>query len=459
MIRFHNTLTGKKEDFTPLEPGKIKMYVCGITPYNESHLGRARCYVFFDTVRRFFKASGFQVLYIQNFTDVDDKIIARAQTLGTSVSAVAERYIDDYLKKMALLNVLPADHYPKVTETMPEIVSFIYGLVKKGTAYPLEGDVYYRVRSFKDYGKLSKRALDELESGARVEVNEMKEDPLDFALWKAAKAGEPFWKSPWGHGRPGWHIECSVMSTKYLGETFDIHGGGQDLIFPHHENEIAQSEGLSGKPFARYWLHNGFVTLNRQKMSKSLGNFFSLSEIFARVSPEVVRFFLLSRHYKTPLDFSDDLLEQAKSAYASLQEINDICFFLFGGAAEGVAPDAALVQECLDILSDDFNTEKAIALLFQLRGRMSEAVKKKDLDGLRLNWATLRHLCSDILGFSLDPRLDQAQVGRLKIKLSEREAARKGKDWGKADSIRKEIEAGGFAVEDTPLGSVVKACA
>ena len=321
-IIFHNTLTGKKEDFTPLEPGKIKMYVCGITPYDESHLGHARCYVFFDCVRRFFKALGFQVLHIQNFTDVDDKIIARALELGESASALAERNIDDYLKKMALLNVLPADHYPRVTETIPEIVRFIEGLVKKGAAYPLNGDVYFRVRSIQDYGKLSKRSLEGMEAGARVEVNEKKEDPMDFALWKAAKPGEPSWESPWGSGgagRPGWHIECSVMATKYLGETFDIHGGGQDLIFPHHENEIAQSEALSGKPFARYWLHNGFVTLNRQKMSKSLGNFFSLSEIFARVSPEIVRFFLLSRHYKTPLDFSDDLLAQAKNAYASLQ--------------------------------------------------------------------------------------------------------------------------------------------
>ena len=455
-ISFHNTLTGKKEAFEPRRLGKITMYVCGITPYDESHLGHARCYVFFDCVKRFFKAAGFQVLHIQNFTDVDDKIIVRAQTLGISASALAERYIDDYFKKMTLLNVEPAENYPRVTETMPEIIRFIEGLMDKGVAYPLGGDVYFRVRSIQDYGKLSKRSLEDMEAGERVQVNEKKEDLMDFALWKSAKPGEPSWESPWGAGRPGWHIECSVMATKYLGETFDIHGGGQDLIFPHHENEIAQSEALNGKPFARYWLHNGFVTLNRRKMSKSLGNFFSLSEIFAKVSPRAVRFFLLSRHYKTPLDFSDDLLAQAQSALASLEEMNDLCFFLFGESE--LAAEEKIVQECLEILGDDFNTEKAIALIFQVRAQMSEAIKQKDLQGLNQSWATLRYLCIELLGIPLKPRLNSAQVEKIKMRLSERETARRDKDWGKADVIRKELADQGLTVEDTPLGAVVKVC-
>ncbi len=456
-IKFHNTLSGKKEGFMPLEPGKIKMYVCGITPYDESHLGHARCYVFFDTVRRFFISAGFKVTYIQNFTDVDDKIIARGNKIGQSAKSIADKYIQDYLDKMTLLNVMRADQYPRVTETMPEIVKFIEGLVKKEVAYQKGGDVFYRVRRFKDYGKLSKRSLEELESGARVEVNEAKEDPLDFALWKAAKDGEPSWESPWGLGRPGWHIECSVMSTKILGDTFDIHGGGQDLIFPHHENEIAQSEALSGKPFANYWLHNGFVTVNREKMSKSLGNFFSLGEIFNRVPAPVVRFFLLSRHYKTPLDFSDDLLEQARNAFGGIQEMNDACFFLFGTDEPGVPADDARTEAFLKILSDDFNTEKAIAELFQVKGGMAEAIKKKNTDALRAGWKMLKVLCEDILGIPLKSRMDLTQVQKLKMKLSERDGARKNKDWGTADQIRKDLDEQGFIVEDTPLGSIVKA--
>ncbi|MBI2915859.1 MAG: cysteine--tRNA ligase, partial [Elusimicrobia bacterium] len=311
-LRLYNTLTGRKEVFEPLSPGAVRIYVCGITPYDETHLGHARCYVFFDTVRRTLIQSGFQVTYIQNFTDIDDKIIARAQSLGRAPQAVADQFIADYFSRTSLLGILPADRYPRVTQMVPEIVRFIEGLVQKGLAYPSGGDVFYSVEKFGEYGKLSKRDLKDMEAGARVDVNENKRNPLDFALWKSAKPGEPFWDSPWGKGRPGWHIECSVMSINNLGESFDLHGGGQDLIFPHHENEIAQSEGLTGKPFAKYWLHNGFVTVNREKMSKSLGNFFTLREIFEKVPPAVVRLFLLSRHYRTPLDFSDDLLDQAK---------------------------------------------------------------------------------------------------------------------------------------------------
>ncbi|OGR84571.1 MAG: cysteine--tRNA ligase [Elusimicrobia bacterium RIFCSPLOWO2_01_FULL_54_10] len=455
-IRFHNTLTGKKEPFRPLENGKVKMYVCGITPYDASHLGHARCYVFFDTVRRVFRACGYEVYYVQNFTDVDDKIIAQAQKAGKTAQVIAERFISDYLDRMADLNVLKADLYPRVTESMPDIVRYIEKLVESGYAYPKGGDVFYRVRNFKNYGKLSKRSLEEMISGARVQVNEVKDDPLDFALWKAAKEGEPSWDSPWGPGRPGWHIECSVMSTKFLGETFDIHGGGQDLIFPHHENEIAQSEAASGKLFANYWLHNGFVTVNREKMSKSLGNFFTLGEIFAKFPPEVVRFFLLSRHYKTPLDFSDDVLEQAKSGFAGLREIIETCFFLYGDDDGGSGIDEQRKKEFLEVLADDFNTEKAIAVLFELRSLMAQAIKKKDAATLKSGWRTLRHLSEDILGISLKPKMDLGVVQKMKAMLSDREAARKAKDWTRADALRKDIEEKGFQVEDTPLGTIIK---
>ncbi len=455
-LQFYNTLPARKESFTPIEPGKVKMYVCGITPYDESHLGHARCYVFFDVVRRYFKAAGYQILHVQNFTDIDDKIIARAAKLGKTPQALAQFYIDDYLVKMSLLNVLPADHYPRATEVVPQIVRFIEKLLQKGTSYVLGGDVYYQVRRFKDYGKLSKQNLAEIESGARIEVDERKKDPLDFALWKAAKPGEPSWESPWGPGRPGWHIECSVMAMELLGESFDIHGGGQDLIFPHHENEIAQSEGLTGKPFARYWLHNGFVTVDREKMSKSLGNFFTLKEIFAKADPEAVRFLLLSRHYKSPLDFSDELLLQARQAYATLCEINDSCFFLFGETPDQSEPLADWRKKCLEALSDDFNTEKAITVLFGLRTHMADLIKKKDLKALEIHWQTLKYLSSEILGLKLTPRLSAQQVQKLKARLSEREGARKNKDWARADAVRKEIEDSGCLVEDTPLGSIVR---
>jgi cysteinyl-tRNA synthetase len=303
-LEFHNTLTSKKEIFNPLVRGKVGMYVCGITPYDETHLGHARCYVVFDILKRVLEKNGYDVMHIQNFTDVDDKIIVRAIDMGVSPDVYAEPFIQSFHTYMGQLNVKPASVYPRVTTHMKEIIQIIERLILRGLAYELNGSVYYEVRKFSDYGKLSKRKIDELESGARVEVDELKRDPLDFALWKNAKKGEPAWDSPWGPGRPGWHIECSAMSMKYLGEEFDIHGGGQDLIFPHHENEIAQSVGASARAFAKIWIHNGFVTVNQEKMSKSLGNFFTLKDILAKFDPMVVRYFLLGQHYRTPLDFS-----------------------------------------------------------------------------------------------------------------------------------------------------------
>ncbi|OGR97450.1 MAG: cysteine--tRNA ligase [Elusimicrobia bacterium RIFCSPLOWO2_01_FULL_64_13] len=463
-ITVHNTLSGRKEPFRALEPDKVKLYVCGITPYGESHLGHARCYVFFDTVKRFFKSQGFQVEHVQNFTDIDDKIIDKAAKSGEAPTAVAERFIRDYFDKMSRLNIERADRYPRVTDVLPDIVRFIEGLIGKGLAYPLEGDVYYSVRGFAGYGKLSKRSLDEMEAGARVEVNERKKDPLDFALWKAAKAGEPAWDSPWGPGRPGWHIECSAMSMKFLGETFDVHGGGQDLIFPHHENEIAQSEGLTGKPFVRAWLHNGFVTVNREKMSKSLGNFFTLGEIFGRCPPPVVRFFLLSRHYRTPLDFSDDLLRQAQSAYQTLRETCGIADFLAADAPVPAGPVAPgdpgemnpWEEEFLECLADDFNTEKAIAALFRFRSEMLRKIQDRDLPWLGRARRVMRRLCEEVLGVLLGPEPGAPLVRELRDNLARREAARKAKDWRTADRMRDEVLARGFVIEDTSAGPLIK---
>ena len=455
-LSFHNTLTGKKEPFRTLEPGRVRMYVCGVTPYDECHLGHARCYVFFDTVRRHFLRSGFKVAYIQNFTDIDDKIIARANKLGQDPKQVADRYIEDYHLRMGQLGILPADAYPRVTGVLPDIVKFIGRLVERGFAYPMDGDVFYSVRKFPPYGRLSKRTLDEMESGARVEVDERKKDPLDFALWKKAKPGEPAWDSPWGPGRPGWHIECSVMSINHLGETFDLHGGGQDLIFPHHENEVAQSEGATGKPFANYWLHNGFVTVNREKMSKSLGNFFTLREIFDKFEPAVVRFFLLSRHYRTPLDFSDDLLQQARSAWHGILDADFMAGFLLDGrpAASATVPETA--AEFKAAMDNDFNSEEALAAVFRLKNRMTEKIKSRDLDWLAAARRTLRELCSEGLGLPLPADLPAEKAVALRSKLAERDAARKSKDWPGADRLRKELDESGYLIEDTPSGSVPK---
>ncbi len=315
-IFIHNTLSGKKELLQTLKPKEVGLYVCGVTPYDEPHLGHGRCYVVFDVFKRMLLKNGYKVRHIQNFTDVDDKIINRANQSKVDPIAFAEVYIESYNKWMKALNVMPAEKYPKVTTHMPDIISLIETLMKRGFAYEIEGNVFYAVRKFAEYGKLSKRKLDDLESGARVEVNEKKNDPLDFALWKKAKPGEPFWESPWGQGRPGWHIECSAMSMKYLGEEFDVHGGGLDLIFPHHENEIAQSIGATGKPFAHTWLHNGFVTINQEKMSKSLGNFFTLKDILAQYEAMAVRYFLLAQHYRSPLNYSDQELKSAATVWS-----------------------------------------------------------------------------------------------------------------------------------------------
>ena len=381
MIKLYNTLTGRKEEFVPVTPGTVHMYACGVTVYDLSHLGHARGAVAFDVIQRYFRRRGYRVTYVRNFTDVDDKIINRAKEEGISAAEVAHKYIDAYQEDMKRLGVGRPDVEPKATEHIKEMIEVIRRLVDKGHAYTVDGDVYYRVKSFPDYGKLSKRNLDDMVAGARVEVDERKEYALDFALWKASKPGEPAWDSPWGPGRPGWHIECTAMGFKHLGETFDIHAGGKDLIFPHHENEIAQSEASSGKPFVRYWLHNGFVNINEEKMSKSLGNFFTIRDILDKYDAEIVRLFLLSTHYRSPIDFSDANLKDARAGldrfYTMKEGIRD---FLTGKKASAVKPDEVveaadrpLYEKILNLpksfeeaMDDDFNTALAIGLIYDL---------------------------------------------------------------------------------------------
>ena len=462
VLQVFNTMAGKKEEFKPLNGNEVTMYVCGITPYDEVHLGHARAYVTFDIVRRHLEHVGYKVKYIQNFTDVDDKIIKRAAEKNISPLELAGKFIEDYFTQMDKLGIKRADAYPTVTKTIPQIVAFIETLVNKGAAYPVKsGDVYFAVNKFPGYGKLSKRNIDEIKTVARVEACDEKKEPLDFALWKATKPGEPeevSWPSPWGKGRPGWHIECSVMSTSALGATIDIHGGGQDLIFPHHENEIAQSEAATGKPFAKYWIHNGFVTINKEKMSKSLGNFFTLRDIFEKYSPRVVRYFLLSQHYKTPLDFSDDRLKEAKATLDGIDEvIQKLSAVPFTPAMPGhlhsldSETDEKVIEEFNAAMNDDFNTEKSLAVLHNLKREAASSLTTKSPSILKKYHATLTALLSDNLGISV-AKLAEIPAEALEAK-TQREQARKAKDWKKSDELRKRLTELGYKVEDNPDGS------
>jgi cysteinyl-tRNA synthetase len=467
-FRIHNTLTGRVEPFQSIEPNTLRMYVCGITPYDVCHVGHARCYVVFDIVRRVFKANGYQARFVQNFTDVDDKIIARAQERGIKPSDLVRQNIEDFFNKMDALGVERADAYPKVTDHIPDIIALIKKLVDNGTAYRLGGDVYFSVKKFPPYGRLSKLPLDELQAGARVDINKEKRDPLDFALWKESKPDEPAevsWDSPWGKGRPGWHIECSVMAMKHLGDHFDLHGGGLDLIFPHHENEIAQSEAATHKPFANVWMHNGFVTINREKMSKSLGNFFSLSEVFAKYHPSVVRYMLLTVHYRAPLDFSSDLLEQSRQALSGLRDAVARANRVLQKQEFGVdesdnpAPEIAaaadgLLREFHDALTDDFNTPEALGVLHQMikllekqfnTNTVSRGSVRYVLNKIRLGAETLG---LDLFSF-MQGLFIPAEVTHL---AQEREAARGRKDWKEADRLRNQISSSGYVVEDTSQG-------
>lgn len=477
-LKVFNTLTGQKEKFRPLENGRVRMYTCGPTTYNFIHLGNARPLVVFDTVRRYLEYLGYEVTYIQNFTDVDDKIIKRAQEEKIPPLELAEKYIREYFTDADALNVQRATKHPRVSENMEDIINFVDGLVKKGYAYVVAGDVYFEVSKFKEYGKLSKRSLDDMQAGARVEVDSRKRHPGDFALWKAAKEGEPWWDSPWGHGRPGWHIECSTMSTKYLGTSFDIHAGGLDLIFPHHENEIAQSEALNNAPMAKYWLHNGFITINQEKMSKSLGNFFLLREILEKYSPQVVRFYLLSTHYRSPLDFDDQKLQAAEKG---LERLVTAARLLEETKKRNCGKEDHLSADSLqkfgeelggfeaqfkDAMNDDFNTALAMAALFDLArviNGFNTALEEEPTIGPRekglLEQAEEKyHTLAGILGLQLAEKNQiQNEDGNLTNSLIElliqvRQEARKRKDYQMSDFIRDELKKMEIILEDTPQG-------
>lgn len=468
-MKIYNTLSRQKEEFQPLDPPKVKMYVCGITPYDETHLGHGRAYVTFDIIRRYLEYSGYKVTYVQNITDVDDKIINKSKQYAVSSKQITEKYTASYFEVMDKLNVKRATKYPKATENIEGMVKWIGGLMDKGYAYQIEDGVYFEVDKFADYGKLSGRKKEEQESGARVEVHDKKKNPLDFALWKKAKEGEPSWPSPWGEGRPGWHIECSVMSTKYLGEQFDIHGGGLDLEFPHHENEIAQTEALTGKvPWVKYWIHNGFVTVNKQKMSKSLGNFFTLREIFEKFDPMVVRFFLLMTHYRSPINYSDAEIESTKEAFERIRKFIEDLDFLAEKSGE-TAPDIEVedIDEELNpyreqfkaAMDDDFNTARAIAAIFDMikfcRKTLDEGEVEKEC--LELMKRSVLKLC-EVLGLKIEHRAPSTELGtQVEKLLAEREEARKRKDFTRADEIRKKLSEQGIELEDTSYGTKWKA--
>ena len=472
MVKIFNTLTGRKDPFEPLVPGQVRMYVCGVTVYDDSHLGHARSAVVFDVIRRYLEYRGYDVKFVKNFTDVDDKIINRARELSLPWQAVTARYIDAYYRDMGRLGVRPATVEPKATEHMEEIIRLVRTLVEKGVAYLVNGDLYFEVQKYPAYGQLSKRKLDELQAGARVEVDERKHNPMDFALWKSSKPGEPAWPSPWGPGRPGWHIECSAMSMKHLGDTFDIHGGGQDLIFPHHENEIAQSCAATGKEFVRYWIHNGFVTLDQEKMSKSLGNFFTVREIFEKfpapekVTAEVVWYFLLSTQYGSPIDFSDQALRQARAGlnnfydlFLRLEEIT-----VSKGAADEEARSAlkTVAADFERAMDDDFNTPAALAALQTFRGELNTKLAVGLSSAVAQQTLTAIRRYGDVLGLfqvpvrdwefreSVGTALDDAEIER---QIAERNNARCRKDFARADEIRKALAAQGIILEDRPDGT------
>jgi cysteinyl-tRNA synthetase len=457
-IKISNTLSNKKEEFKSCKESFISMYICGITPYAEVHLGHARAYVAFDIIKRHFIKRGYVVNHIQNFTDVDDKIIKTAQERNISPSELSQIYIDDYFVQMDKLNILRADIYPRVTKMIPDIVEFIKTLFNKGFAYEIDGDVYFSIEKFKNYGKLSKRNLQDLKAGARVEIDDDKKSAFDFALWKKTKKHEPSsvsWDSPWGKGRPGWHIECSVMASKFLGDTIDIHGGGQDLIFPHHENEIAQSESCLGKQFVKYWIHNGFVTINKEKMSKSSNNFFTLKSVFEKYDPRIVRYYLLTQHYKSPLDFREDGLESAKNA---LQGLDDAYLRLSAQIQQsslGISEfDLKKLEEnFLSAMDDDFNSEKALSYLHELKNLILNELFKSSSQRLAQLKKLFENFFEDSLGIVL-PKVENKNDD-LKDILIERNMARKSKNWAKADELRKYIDEKGYKIVDNPDGTSV----
>ena len=459
-MKIYNTLTRKKEEFVPIDKNEVKMYSCGPTVYDYFHIGNARPFIVFDTMRRYLEYLGYKVKFVQNFTDIDDKMIKRANEEGITVKELGERFIKEYFEDAHALGIHEATIHPKATENIDSIIEVVKKLVDNGYAYEVDGSVYFSTKKFKEYGKLSHQPLDDLEAGARIDVSEHKNDPMDFALWKAQKPGEPAWESPWGMGRPGWHIECSAMVNKFLGETIDIHSGGQDLIFPHHENEIAQSECANGKPFSHYWMHNGYININNQKMSKSLGNFFTVRDIRKQYDSEVIRFFMLSAHYRNPINFADTLMEQAKSAVERVYTCLDNLDFLYNNSKEkDICETCGKISEKLDAcrkkfiaaMDDDLNTADAIAAIFdivyiantEITADIAKQVIKKAID--------LIHELGNVLGLftKTNEKNIDAEVEEL---IEKRNKARGEKNWAEADAIRDKLKEMNIVLKDTPSG-------
>ncbi|HLS66387.1 MAG TPA: cysteine--tRNA ligase [Pseudogracilibacillus sp.] len=457
-ISIYNTMTKQKEQFKPIEPNKVKMYVCGPTVYNYIHIGNARPAIVFDTVRRYFEYKGYEVTYVLNFTDVDDKIIQAANELNEDVSVLTNRFIDAYMRDVKALGVKEATHHPRVTDTIQEIIDFTQGLIDKGYAYEVDGDVYFKPRKFTDYGKLSDQSIDELRAGARIKVGEKKEDPLDFALWKKAKDGEIAWDSPWGKGRPGWHIECSAMAKKYLGETIDIHAGGLDLTFPHHENEIAQSEALNERTFANYWMHNGYMNIDDEKMSKSLGNFILAKDLIEKYDPMVLRFFMLSVHYRNPINFTDKLIQGAqnsfdriKTAYINLEHRKQVSADLGTDREKWLELIAKAKTEFEAAMDDDFNTANAITVLFDLTREANLYLEENQTEVEVIEaFQKQMKMILDVLGIIFET--EQLLDDEIEALIEERETARKERNFVRADEIRDQLKEQNIILEDTPQG-------
>ena len=464
-MKVFNTLTRKKEEFIPIEKGVVRMYSCGPTVYNYFHIGNARPFIIFDTLRRYLEYCGNTVYFVQNFTDIDDKMINKANELGITVKELADRYIAEYFKDADNLGIKRATVHPRATENIDAIIGIIRELEEKGYAYNVDGDVYFATKKFKEYGKLSHQPLEALESGARININEDKNDPMDFALWKKQKPGEPAWESPWGLGRPGWHIECSAMANKYLAKTIDIHSGGQDLIFPHHENEIAQSECAHGVPFANYWMHNGYINIDNKKMSKSLGNFFTVREIAEEFDYEVIRFFMLSAHYRSPINFSKTLMESARSGLERIYNcISDMKFFAEKADSHALTDKEKEYKEKIETLKakyiaamdDDLNTADAISAIFEIVSEANKAITaqsgfSKEVIGFTVD--TVKEL-GGVLGL-LQKSEDGEISAEVKALLDERQAARASRDWAKSDELRDKLREMGITVKDTPQGQQI----
>lgn len=459
-MKIFNTMTAKKEEFVPIDKNEVKIYACGPTVYNYIHIGNARPLCVFDVLRRYLEYRGYNVKFVQNFTDIDDKIIKRANEEGTTYDVISKKYIEEFWTDANGLNFKKATVHPKATENIDEIIKLISTLVEKGYAYQAENDVYFRTLKFKEYGKLSHQPIEDLESGARIAIGEIKEDPLDFALWKGAKPGEPYWDSPWGKGRPGWHIECSAMNRKYLGNTIDIHCGGKDLVFPHHENEIAQSECANGCTFANYWMHNGYINVDNVKMSKSLGNFKTVREIANVYGYEVIRYFLISSHYRSPINYSLDIIEQCKSALERLYTCRDSLDFAIKNAAEETKEnDAELIAELdkrreqfITAMDDDLNTADGLAAIFELTKDINTKILDHDVSKAVCEHAAKLYdeLCN-VLGI-LYNRKENTLDSDIEALVEKRQEARKNKDWATADKIRDELKAKGIILKDTPQG-------